>query len=96
MNGYQYSILFDQLRALRPDGDITDVWPALHADQLGGTSEQHSIDEGKRIDYIILGNPSSEHTQLKPVSIKVHPFRDPRVEALSDHNAVAAIFEWIE
>ena len=64
------------------------------SDALGGTTEQESDTTGKRIDYIILGNPKPPHLRLTPVAIIVKLFRDPKVVALSDHNAVAATFQW--
>ncbi len=90
----QYALLFRQLRAARPDGEVVDVWPRLMDSALGGTTEQESDTIGKRIDYIILGNPKPPHLRLTPVAITVKLFRDPKVVALSDHNAVAATFAW--
>lgn len=90
----QYTELFRQLRAAHPASRVTDVWPLLRGDALGGTTEQESDKIGKRIDYIIVGNPRPPHPQLTPVAIEVKTFQDPRVVALSDHNAVAATFRW--
>ena len=56
--------------------------------------EQESADVGKRIDYIFLSNPVGKAGRLEPVSIAVNLFRDPKVYALSDHNAVEAEFGW--
>ena len=61
---------------------------------IGGTTEQESSQIGKRIDYIIVGNPRLTYPQLTPVAIEVMTFQDPRVVALSDHNAVVATFQW--
>jgi len=91
----QYNTLIATLRDARPDGGITDVWPALHGDAVGGTNEQESADIGRRIDYIIVGNPESSGRQLKPERMEVLLFQDDKVVALSDHNAVAAEFTWI-
>ncbi len=90
----QYSQLMMALRDARPDGGITDVWPALHGDTLGGTTEQESADVGKRIDYVLVGNPASTGWALRPERIEVRLFQDDKVVALSDHNAVAAEFTW--
>lgn len=61
----------------------------------GGTSEQESSEIGRRIDYIFIANPRGPAPRLDPVSVRVELFQDPKVEALSDHNAVAAEFRWI-
>ncbi len=90
----QYAELFRLLRAQSPAGRVTDVWPLLHGNALGGTNKQESDKIGKRIDYIIVGNPQPPHPQLTPVAIEVKTFQDPRVVALSDHNAVTATFKW--
>ncbi len=92
----QYSQLIRALSRARPDGGVTDVWVALKGDQLGGTSEQESIEIGKRIDYIFVGNPKPPAPQLIPKSIEVKTYQDEKVVALSDHNAVVARFEWKE
>ncbi len=89
----QYAQLIQALNEARPTG-VIDVWPLLHPDKLGGTSEQESEEIGKRIDYIIVSNPPSPAPQLVPKSIRVEPFQDEQVFALSDHNAVIADFEW--
>ncbi|GMV94415.1 MAG: hypothetical protein AMXMBFR82_41930 [Candidatus Hydrogenedentota bacterium] len=89
----QYSLLMGALQEARP-ADVIDVWPALMGDALGGTTEQDSIETGKRIDYIIIGNPGEGGRALKPVSVQVNLYQDENVVALSDHNAVEARFEW--
>jgi endonuclease/exonuclease/phosphatase (EEP) superfamily protein YafD len=78
----------------RGEGGIVDTWVSLMGDKLGGTTEQESAEVGKRIDYILVGNPKPPAPQLKPASIQVNTYRDPQVTALSDHNAVAAEFQW--
>lgn len=90
----QYSQLMRELQRARPDGQWIDVWPHLHGDALGGTTKQESADIGKRIDYLLISNPRPPQLQLKPISSEVELFRDPRVTALSDHNAVTAELEW--
>jgi endonuclease/exonuclease/phosphatase family metal-dependent hydrolase len=89
----QYSQLMKTLNGARPSGMI-DVWVALRGDQHGGTSEQESIEIGKRIDYILISNPDHPGTRLVPKSIEVNTYLDEKVIALSDHNAVVAEFEW--
>lgn len=89
----QYSVLLRELAGARSHGFV-DLWPALHGDALGGTTNQDSADTGRRIDYILLSNPAPPASQLRPLSIAVNPFQDLRVVALSDHNAVTAEFEW--
>ncbi|MCL4691039.1 MAG: endonuclease/exonuclease/phosphatase family protein [Candidatus Hydrogenedentes bacterium] len=89
----QYSLLMAALQDARPEG-VIDVWPALMGDALGGTTDQNSIETGKRIDYIIVGNPAEGELVLKPVSVQVNLYQDEKVVALSDHNAVEARFEW--
>jgi endonuclease/exonuclease/phosphatase family metal-dependent hydrolase len=90
----QYSALMRELNASRPNGGVIDLWPQLMGDALGGTTEQESIEIGKRIDYIVLGNPKSAKMQLTPKRIAVELYQDERVGALSDHNAVVADFDW--
>lgn len=88
----QYSLLMAALQEARPAG-VVDVWPALMGDALGGTTNQDSVETGKRIDYIIVGNPANVEI-LKPVSVLVNTYQDERVVALSDHNAVEAELVW--
>jgi endonuclease/exonuclease/phosphatase family metal-dependent hydrolase len=90
----QYVELLKQLRAARPASRVDDVWPLLHGNAIGGTTEQESDQIGKRIDYVIVGNPQLTYPQLTPVAIEVKTFQDTRVVALSDHNAVVASFQW--
>lgn len=91
----QYSVLMKELNGARSDATtFQDIWPTLMGDALGGTSEQESADIGKRIDYVLLSNPQSPALQLTPVSIAVNLFQDPRIVALSDHNAVEAELTW--
>lgn len=89
----QYERLMRHLRSAR--NEIVDVWPMLHPDKLGGTSEQESADVGKRIDYILVANPDGGKSRLEPETIAVNLYQDDRVEALSDHNAVEGVFQWI-
>lgn len=89
----QYSVMMSDFNAAR-EGGITDTWVALMGDKLGGTTDQESDEIGKRIDYILLGNPKPPALSLKPLTIQVNTYQDSQVTALSDHNAVAAEFEW--
>ena len=91
----QYSQLMRELGAARPDGGVIDLWPHLHGDARGGTTEQESADVGKRVDYIMLGNPRSSVVQLKPLRVDVELYQDAQVGALSDHNAVIAQLQWL-
>lgn len=90
----QYAELMLELQAARSESDIIDVWPHLKGEARGGTTDQKSADVGKRVDYIILGNPKIGAIQLRPRKIEVSTFQDAQVVALSDHNAVAAEFVW--
>lgn len=90
----QYSLLMNALQEARPAG-VIDVWPALMGDALGGTTDQDSIETGKRIDYIIVGSSAENPETLKPVSVQVNLYQDERVVALSDHNAVEGVLEWV-
>ena len=90
----QYTKLLAALNGARPNGGVTDVWPLLMGDALGGTSDQDSIETGKRIDYIFVGNPEQATDKLVPKSIEVRTYQDAKVVALSDHNAVIAHFDW--
>ncbi|MCC6796818.1 MAG: endonuclease/exonuclease/phosphatase family protein [Candidatus Hydrogenedentes bacterium] len=89
----QYSVMMTDFNAAR-EGGITDTWVALMGDKLGGTTEQESAEVGKRIDYVLLGNPKAPAFQLKPTAIQVLGYQDPQVTALSDHSAVSAEFDW--
>lgn len=91
----QYSKLVEQLRSSRNDCELIDVWAKLKPDALGGTTKQESHEVGKRIDYIFVLNPKGQGSRLHPVSVDVRLFQDPKVVALSDHNAVVAEFEWL-
>jgi len=90
----QYAQLLKLLGDARPKSELIDVWPTLKGDALGGTNEQESHEIGKRIDYLFLLNPPQPHAQLKPISVAVRLFQDPKVVALSDHNAVEVELEW--
>jgi endonuclease/exonuclease/phosphatase family metal-dependent hydrolase len=90
----QYAALMRELNAARPNGGVIDLWPKLKGDALGGTTEQESAEIGKRIDYIMVGNPKSAKMRLTPKRIAVELFQDEQVGALSDHNAVVADFDW--
>ncbi|HRK35041.1 MAG TPA: endonuclease/exonuclease/phosphatase family protein, partial [Candidatus Hydrogenedentes bacterium] len=48
----QYSVMMKAFGDARGEGGITDVWVTLKGDVLGGTTNQDSIETGKRIDYI--------------------------------------------
>jgi endonuclease/exonuclease/phosphatase family metal-dependent hydrolase len=89
----QYSVMMSEFNAAR-EGGITDTWVALMGDKLGGTTEQESAEVGKRIDYVLLGNPKAPAFYLKPATIQVLGYLDAQVTALSDHSAVAAEFDW--
>lgn len=93
-SGSQYARMMKTLKDARPT--ILDVWPHLKPGEHGGTSEQESADIGRRIDYILLANPQDNGPRLEPTDIEVRLFQDPRVIALSDHNAVAGEFLWKE
>ncbi|NUM54400.1 MAG: endonuclease/exonuclease/phosphatase family protein [Candidatus Hydrogenedentes bacterium] len=92
--GSQYSVMMKAFGEARGEAGISDTWLTLMGDQLGGTTDQESDTVGRRIDYILLGNPKPPIAQLKPLAIKVNTYQDPKVTALSDHNAVEAEFEW--
>lgn len=89
----QYTQLMKEFNKARPSG-MTDVWVALRGEEYGGTSDQDSTETGKRIDYIFISNPDQPGRRLVATSIEVKTFQDEKVIALSDHNAVVAVFEW--
>lgn len=89
-----YNVLLKALNGVRGKEAVVDVWRALRGKAFGGTTEQESAEVGKRIDYIFLSNPPGGSARLKPTSIEVNLFRDPKVIALSDHNAVEGDFVW--
>jgi len=90
----QYSQMMAALNAARPNAPVVDVWLELRPDEFGGTSDQDSTETGKRIDYILMSNPSDGASRLVPEDIEVRLYQDEKVTALSDHNAVAANFTW--
>ncbi len=90
----QYSVMMRTFSGARPESGFLDVWPVLMGTAHGGTSEQESSEIGKRIDYILLGNPKLTAFQIRPLSITVIPYLDPKTVALSDHSAVTAEFAW--
>lgn len=92
----QYSLMMKGLNASRPEGGMIDMWPHLMGEAHGGTTEQDSTGNGKRIDYVLVGIPDALKARLTPLSISVFPYQDPEVGALSDHNAVIAEFEWLK
>lgn len=90
----QHAQLMQALAAARAGRPWIDLWAQLYPEQLGGTTRQESADVGKRIDYLLLSNPTEPHASLKPLSAEVHLFPDEKVTALSDHNALSAVLEW--
>ncbi len=90
----QYSQLAAALTDVLPDKVLLDLWPHHHGDALGGTSEQESSDIGKRIDYIMLAVPEHDRDRLQSTDVRVNPYLDSKVVALSDHSAVEADLIW--
>jgi endonuclease/exonuclease/phosphatase family metal-dependent hydrolase len=90
----QYSHMMRELQGAQPQGEVMDLWPMLKGDALGGTTEQESSEIGKRVDYLLLGNPRQGGVRLKPKRIDVQLYQDEQVGALSDHNAVVAELDW--
>jgi len=89
----QYSMMMTAFNGARPEGGaFVDVWPALMGDAHGGTSEQESTATGKRIDYVLVSNPTASAFQLKPQTIRVDPYADPKTVYLSDHSSVVTEF----
>ncbi|MBX9791082.1 MAG: endonuclease/exonuclease/phosphatase family protein [Pirellulales bacterium] len=81
--------LFDDARAGAP---FVDLWPKLH-DSHGGTTNQEDVERGSRIDMIFLSNPAAGGG-LVLTAIRVNPYLDEKVGALSDHSAVEAELRW--
>lgn len=81
--------LFDDAR---PGAPFVDLWPKLH-DSHGGTTNQEDVERGSRIDMIFLSNPAAGGG-LEPTAIRVNPYLDEKVGALSDHSAVEAELSW--
>lgn len=92
--GSQYARMMGILNAARPAARFVDLWPLLQGAAHGGTTEQESTETGHRIDYMLLSNPPLPAPGLRPISIEVNMYQDPKVEALSDHSAVEAVIEW--
>lgn len=85
-----YNQLMTTLADVLPDKHLMDLWPTLHGDAIGGTSEQESSDVGRRIDYIMLAVPETHRDIVRVDDVRVNPFPDEKVTALSDHSAVEA------
>ncbi len=89
----EYGGLIDRLRSFRPN--LEDGW-LLAGQGPPGTSEQLEEDGGTRIDYVFIAPSIEQPSPLKLRSVKVERFLDPKVTSLSDHNAVAAEFDWAQ
>lgn len=87
-----YHRLLASLNAARPGAEVIDLWPHL-SDEEGGTNDQQSATGGHRIDYIFFSNPATRKA-LRPRTMRVNRFLDPKVVSLSDHSAVEAEFDW--
>lgn len=90
----QYAALRRELSGAIGEASLVDVWTQLEGDAYGGTTHQDSTERGKRIDLIFLANPPEPAVQLEPQRIWVNLYRDEKVVALSDHNAVEAELSW--
>ena len=90
----QYNLLIKELTAAMPGKELRDLWPSIHGDALGGTNEQGSSDIGHRIDYVMLAVPVVSASRVRPIAVRVNPFLDDKVSALSDHSAVEADLYW--
>jgi endonuclease/exonuclease/phosphatase family metal-dependent hydrolase len=88
--GPEYSSLLEQLRTARPA--LIDTWLAA-GQGPPGTSEQLEEDGGTRIDYIFFAPPPTQPPPITLRTVRVERFLDPKVTALSDHNAVVAEFD---
>lgn len=89
----QYHRLFKHLASARPNTSVIDLWPHLEKGD-GGTSRQSRENGGNRIDYVFFSNPKVGPSALVPRKVEVDPYFDDKVEALSDHSAVKAEFDW--
>ncbi len=88
----QYSVMMKAFGDARAGTGFVDVWPALMAKAHGGTSEQESTETGKRIDYVLVSNPTASAVKFEPKTIRIDPYVDPKTLFLSDHSAVIAEF----
>lgn len=86
----QYNLLMKTLADALPEKRLTDLWCELKGSAVGGTSEQESSEIGRRIDYVMLAVPNAQSDIVCPTDIRVNPFLDAKVTALSDHSAVEA------
>lgn len=90
-----YHRLMAAFSAACQGAELRDIWLDVNPDDEGGTTEQEEgRGGGRRIDYILLANPASDAQRVRPLAMRVNPFRDPRVVALSDHSAVEADLRW--
>ncbi len=92
--GSTYNQLWDVLTQAVPRHHLVDSWPSLHPDEDGGTKNQTEPTRGPRIDYIILGQTMNRCSHLSVEKVRVNPYLDEKVQALSDHCAVEATLTW--
>ena len=90
----QYSLLIKELTAAMPGKELRDLWPSIYGNALEGTNEQGSSGIGHRIDYVMLAVPVLSASRVCPIAVRVNPFLDEKVAALSDHSAVEADLYW--
>lgn len=88
-----YHVMLKALASARPAAALVDLWVEIGEGE-GGTSEQTIPPSGRRIDYIFMLSPEGDRPALLPKKIRVNPYLDARVVALSDHSAVEADFAW--
>ncbi len=89
-----YNQLFGVLNKAVPEHRLVDTWPACHPERDGGTKYQTKPTGGPRIDYIIIGQAKKRDEKLQVENVRVNPYLDEKVEALSDHSAVEATLKW--
>ncbi len=85
-----YNQLFGVLRKGVPDHRVVDTWFKLNPKKDGGTAYQIKPTGGPRIDYIVIGQPNNSRSFIRVENVRVNPYLDKKVKALSDHSAVEA------
>jgi endonuclease/exonuclease/phosphatase family metal-dependent hydrolase len=89
-----YNQLFGVLRKGVPDHRVVDTWFKLNPKKDGGTAYQIKPTGGPRIDYIVIGQPNNSKIFIQVKKVRVNPYLDKKVKALSDHSAVEATLKW--
>lgn len=90
-----YHQMLASYQAGRGDAPLRDAWLVAGQGPPGTGDQEDSPDGGNRIDYIFYSAPVGNEAAFRPRVVTVNRYLDPRTGALSDHNAVEGVFEWL-